>query len=217
MKHERVTGQNVDLGQLMASIQNQLSSQGFQILQNESAPNYRVVHARKGGLGRTLIGAVRDAEVDVAGSNENFELTLRTGAWGRDIAIPAVEGFVILGPIGAGGGAAAGAIVAYEFERNFWKWLGSEVQRLSGGAGRLSQPYSPAMVAPTTLTGGGSSGPNPGGSGGALPSSGSPGSSGTPGYSGSSASPQSGTRCAGCGNAIPAGARFCPTCGRAAP
>jgi hypothetical protein len=210
MKQERVPGQNVDLDQLTNSIQGHLTGQGFQIIQSGTADNYRMLHARKGGWGRTLIGAVRDAEVDIAGTSQSFELTLRTGAWGRDIAIPAIEGFVILGGVGGIGGAAAGAIMAYEFEKHFWQWLNTEVQRLSGGVGRVGQPYSPPMVSPVAI-----GAPNtPGASG--PPLGGGPESGMGAGPAGTSAAlPSGGARCSTCGAPLPAGARFCASCGHA--
>ncbi len=191
MKHERVQCQNVDLDQLQGMIRDYLTSQGFQIIHTESTPAYRSIHGRKASLGRTLIGAVRDAEVDIAGTNQSFELTLRTGAWGRDIAIPAIEGFIFLGGVGAIGAGAAGAIFAHEFEKHFWTWLESTVAGISSGAATLGKPFSPTMVPANNL-------PNPSAP---LPSGGSP----------------SNVSCPHCGGSVPAGARYCQFCGSPIP
>jgi hypothetical protein len=151
MKHERVVGHHVDLNQLHSDVVQHLQSQGLQVLADEAAPGYISIHARKGGVGRTLIGAVRDAEVMIAGTSENFEVTLRTGAWGRDIAIPAVEGFLLLGGIEAAGGAGLGVLMAHEFEAKFWKWLRERAEAVSGGQAQIGTPYAPPMVTAESL------------------------------------------------------------------
>ena len=70
-------------------------------------------------------------------------LTLRTGAWGRDIAIPSL--------LAAGFSFGVGAVVAgvevlrvVMFEKNFWAWLNKEIFNLGEG----SVMTTPQVVAP---------------------------------------------------------------------
>ncbi len=151
MKHERVRIENVDLGSLTHSIMEHLSSRGMEVRLEEDHPKYKRVRGFKRGVLRTAIGAVRDVEVDLTESSSGLDVTLRTGAWGRDVAIPALEGFILLGAVGAAGGAGAGIIMAHEFEKQFWTWLEGEIRSLSHGTGRMGERFSPPMVPESVL------------------------------------------------------------------
>ncbi|MCL4325074.1 MAG: hypothetical protein M1144_06415 [Candidatus Thermoplasmatota archaeon] len=146
MKHERVEVAHVNLDQLSHSILKHLQDRGMEARLEEDRPNYKLVRGFQRGVVRTAIGAVRDVEVDLTGSEERLDVTLRTGAWGRDVAIPALEGFILLGGIGAAGGAGLGILMAHEFERHFWVWLEEEVRSLTAGLGKVGERYSPPMV-----------------------------------------------------------------------
>ncbi|NHI03158.1 hypothetical protein DYY67_0279 [Candidatus Nitrosotalea sp. TS] len=66
----------------------------------------------------------------ITGSSNNYDLTFRTGAWGRDIAIPAL----LASAVSFGAGAiVAGAEVyrAHKFEKNFWEWLNQKIKSLN--------------------------------------------------------------------------------------
>ena len=41
-------------------------------------------------MGSVIIGNVRDVEVMISGNEGNYDLILRTGAWGKDIIVPTV-------------------------------------------------------------------------------------------------------------------------------
>lgn len=146
MKHERVVLENVGFDSLATSILSHLRSRGMEVRLEEDLPHYKVLRGFKRGIVRTAIGAVRDVEVDLIESKNNLEVTLRTGAWGRDVAIPALEGFILLGVVGAAGGAGAGILMAHEFERQFWQWLEREIDELSHGTARMGERFTPPMV-----------------------------------------------------------------------
>ena len=65
--------------------------------------------AHKDGKGSVIIGNVREAEVMISGSNDNYDLILRTGAWGRNIIVPAA----IASVFSLGVGAAVAGVEAY--------------------------------------------------------------------------------------------------------
>ena len=87
---------------------------------DEKYENFWSIKAHKGGTGSVIIGNIREAEVMISGANSNYDLILRTGAWGRNIIVPAAIGSVVT----LGVGAAVGGIEAYRahsFEKHFWE------------------------------------------------------------------------------------------------
>ena len=100
--------------------------------------NFWDLKAHKGTKGSVIIGNVRDVEVMISGKEGNYELIFRTGAWGRDILVPAA----IAGALTAGVGAvAAGAISGYRahaFERNFWNYIQKTLADIGKGKAWMS-------------------------------------------------------------------------------
>ena len=63
------------------------------------------IKAHNGGKGSVIIGNVREVEVMVSGSGSIYDLILRTGAWGRNIIVPAaIASVATLGVEAAVGG-----------------------------------------------------------------------------------------------------------------
>jgi CHAD domain-containing protein len=145
MKEERVNLSNVDIENLVNSTKQHFQEIGLQIIHEDKFENYWSLKAHKGGKLATVTGSIRDVEVLVTGANNNYELTLRTGAWGRDIAIPALLASTV-----SLGGAAAIAVAeiyrAHKFEKNFWDWLNKQVSQL----GKKATITQPKVVTPDT-------------------------------------------------------------------
>lgn len=138
MKEERVNLNNVDVNKLVNATKQHFQELGLQIIHEDKYENYWSVKAHKGGKIATITGSIRDVEILVTGTDNNYELTLRTGAWGRDIAIPALLASTIsLG--GAAAVAAAEVYRAHKFEKNFWEWLNKQVSQL-GSKATIGQP-----------------------------------------------------------------------------
>jgi hypothetical protein len=119
MRQEHVTLHDVEVSQLYDQIRQYLKDQKLDIIHEEKEDNYWNLKAHKGTAGSVVIGNVRDVEVMISGTERNYELILRRGAWGRDIIVPAA----IPGPLTAGLAAIHAAAVsgyrAHAFERNF--------------------------------------------------------------------------------------------------
>ena len=60
------------------------------IIHEDKLENFWDIKAHKGSKGSVIIGNVRDVEVMISGKEGNYDLVLRTGAWGKDIVVPAV-------------------------------------------------------------------------------------------------------------------------------
>jgi len=123
MRQEHVTLQNVDAVRLYDEIKKYLQGIKLDIISEEKMDNFWDIKAHKGTKGSVVIGNVRDVEVMISGTEGSYDLILRTGAWGKDIVVPAV----IAGVLTAGAGAViAGGVSAYRahaFEKNFWDFI----------------------------------------------------------------------------------------------
>lgn len=130
MKEESVQLSSVEVNKLISSIKQHFTELGLQIIHEDSHDGYWSIKAHKGGTLSAITGSIRDVEILITGSNNNYDLTLRTGAWGRDIAIPAL----LASSVSFGAGAVvAGAEVyrAHKFEKNFWEWLQQQAKPLN--------------------------------------------------------------------------------------
>jgi hypothetical protein len=136
MKEERVLINNIDASKLYSDIKAHIQEIGLQIIHEDSQEGYWSIRAYKGGTLSAITGSIRDVEIMMTKSGGGYDLTLRTGAWGRDIAIPSL----LVSAVSFGAGAiVAGAEVyrAYKFEKNFWEWLN---QRLGSFNATMTQP-----------------------------------------------------------------------------
>ncbi len=97
MKHYGFVEKDVEPTSVVAHLKQFLVENGFQIDTESSQPNLWDLRASKRGSTRIALGAVRDADVVVAGTHGKFEVQFKLGVWGRDLAVPAVEGIATLG------------------------------------------------------------------------------------------------------------------------
>lgn len=138
MKEETVQLSDIDVPDLISDIKQHFTELGLQLIHEDKHEGYWGMKAYKGGALSTITGSIRDVEILITGSNNNYDLTFRTGAWGRDIAIPALLASVV--SFGAGA-IVAGAEVyrSHEFEKNFWKWLNEKIESLNATMSKSSQ------------------------------------------------------------------------------
>ena len=118
MRRHGFVERNVDPAQVYSNVKTMLQSEGFKISSDESKDNYWDLHAKKTGIERIALGKVRDVDVIVAGNKGKFEVQLHAGVWGRDLAIPAIEGVATLGVA-----SAVELHSAHEFEERMWEQI----------------------------------------------------------------------------------------------
>src|SRR6476660_417895 len=142
MRQEHVTLQDVDVSQPYAKNKKYLQDKKLDIIHEEKEENYWDLKAHKGTKGSVVIGNVRDVEVMISGTEGNYDLILRTGAWGRDIVVPAV----IAGVLTAGTGAViVGGVSAYRahaFERNFWNFIKKALSEIGNKDAAMTEPVT---------------------------------------------------------------------------
>lgn len=89
MREEHVNLNNIEVPDLYDAIKTHLQQDlKLDIIHEEKFDNYWSIKAYRGGKVNTITGSVRDVEVIISGTENNFDLVLRTGAWGRDIFVP---------------------------------------------------------------------------------------------------------------------------------
>ena len=142
MRQEHVTLQNVDALRLYDEIKKYLQGIKLDIISEEKMDNFWDIKAHKGTKGSVVIGNVRDVEVMISGTEGSYDLILRTGAWGKDIVVPAV----IAGVLTAGAGAvivgAASAYRAHAFERNFWNFIKKALSEVGNKDAAMTDPVT---------------------------------------------------------------------------
>ncbi|WP_309493161.1 hypothetical protein [Candidatus Hecatella orcuttiae] len=134
VRKERWTALNVDLGRLATSIVDYCNTHDFEAKLTRKAGFYHV-QAIKADAVRTLLGARRCLDIVVKGNPNDFEVTVGTGDWGKNIAASAIVGAITLG---AGLIAAGASAAAYKyFEEKLWTYIRKQVSSLVNSA---SQP-----------------------------------------------------------------------------
>ena len=140
MKQEHVTLHDVEASELYDQIKKYLKDQKLDIIHEESEENYWDLKAHKGGKGSVIIGNVRDVEVMISGTEGHYDLVLRTGAWGRDIIVPAAIAGVLTAGIATIPAAAISGYRAHAFEKHFWDHIQKTLADIGKGKSTMSEP-----------------------------------------------------------------------------
>jgi hypothetical protein len=140
MRQEHVTLQDVDVSRLYDQIKKYLKDLKLDIIHEEKEENYWDLKAHKGSLSSVIIGNVRDVEVMISGTEANYDLILRTGAWGKDIIVPTVIAGALTAGIAAIPAAAASSYRAHRFEKNFWEFIKKTLSDLGTEKATMSEP-----------------------------------------------------------------------------
>jgi hypothetical protein len=142
MRQEHVTLQGVEVSQLYDQIRNYLKDKKLDVISEEKEDNFWDLKAHKGTRGSVIIGNVRDVEVMISGREGNYDLILRTGAWGKDILVPAVIAGVLTAGVGAVVAGGASAYRAHAFERDFWNFVQKTLADIGKGKSTMSEPVT---------------------------------------------------------------------------
>jgi hypothetical protein len=142
MRQEHVTLQGVEVSQLYDQIRNYLKDKKLDIIHEEKEDNFWDLKAHKGTRGSVIIGNVRDVEVMISGAEGNYDLILRTGAWGKDIVVPAVIAGVLTAGVGAVVAGGASAYRAHAFEKHFWDFVQKTLAEIGKGKATMSEPVT---------------------------------------------------------------------------
>ena len=141
MREEHVNLNDIEVSDLYDAIKRHLQQDlKLDIIHEDKFENYWSIKAYRGGKVNTITGSVRDVEVIISGAENNYDLVLRTGAWGRDIFVPGAIAGIAAGVVGAGVVAGLEVFRAYSFENDFWKWLNQTVQDIGKGRASVSEP-----------------------------------------------------------------------------
>ena len=142
MRQEHVTLQGVEISQLYDQIKNYLKDKKLDIIHEEKEDNFWDLKAHKGTKGSVVIGNVRDVEVMISGTGGNYDLILRTGAWGKDIIVPtAIAGALTFG-LAAIPAAAVSGYRAHAFERKFWNFIQKSLAEIGKGNATMTDPVT---------------------------------------------------------------------------
>ena len=142
MRQEHVILQDVEISRLYDQIRNYLKDQKLDIIHEEKEDNYWDLKAHKGTKASLVIGNVRDVEVMISGADRNYDLILRTGAWGKDIVVPTVIAGALTAGIAAIPAAAVSGYRAHAFEKNFWNYIQKTVADIGKGNATMSEPVT---------------------------------------------------------------------------
>jgi hypothetical protein len=140
MRQEHVTLQDVDVSQLYDQIKKYLQDKKLDIIHEEKEENYWDLKAHKGTRGSIIIGNVRDVEVMISGTEGNYDLILRTGAWGKDIIVPTAIAGVLTAGVAAVPAAAVSGYRAHAFEKHFWDYIKKTLSDIGSEKATMSEP-----------------------------------------------------------------------------
>ena len=118
MRRHGFLEKDVEPKDVYSHIKELLQSQGFKIVSEDTKDGLFDLHAKKSSMERIVMGKVRDVDAVVAGTRGKFEVQLHAGVWGRDLAVPAIEGLATLGMA-----TAADLHSAHQFEEGLWQQI----------------------------------------------------------------------------------------------
>ncbi len=130
-KTERFTDLNVDLERLATRVQLYLQDNGFEVAYSKDPTepaSWFFIQARKVSALRTVAGARRSTDITIKGRPDDFEVTIGTGEWGKNM-LASVPLFIV--PIV---GITATVVKLYtgkSFESNLWKYIKDQIRFLS--------------------------------------------------------------------------------------
>jgi hypothetical protein len=135
-KTETIRGLNTDLERLANRIEVYLQENKFEVAYSKDPTepaSWFFIQARKTGALRTAAGARRSTDITIKGSPDNFQISIGTGEWGKNLVTSAPL-FIV--PIVGIGATLVKLYTAKKFEDNLWKFIKDQAKFLSDSAWR---------------------------------------------------------------------------------
>src|ERR1051326_4198114 len=145
-KTENFASLGTDLERLAMRVQSYLQENKFEVAYSKDPTepaSWFFIQASKSGALRTAAGARRSTDITIKGEPNNFQVTIGTGEWGKNL-ISSAPLFIV--PVVGITATLAKLYTAKKFEDNLWKYLKDQANYLSGSAS--------ATVASTSTTSG---------------------------------------------------------------
>jgi ribosomal protein L40E len=133
-KTEHFTKLDTDLERLATRVETYLQENKFEVgfSKDPTEPaSWFFIQASKGGALRTAAGARRSTDITIRGKPGDFEVTIGTGEWGKNI-VTSVPLFIV--PVVGIGATIAKLYTAKKFEDNLWKFIRDQSRYLAGSA-----------------------------------------------------------------------------------
>ncbi len=133
-KTHRFNGYHLDIERLATRIKTYLTENSFEVAfsKDQTLPvAWCFLQARKLGALRTAAGARRSTDISIRGSPDNFEVTVGTGEWGKNL-ITSAPLFVV--PVIGIAATLTKIYTAKKFEDNLWKYIKEQASFLRDSA-----------------------------------------------------------------------------------
>jgi len=146
VKTESYSNLDVELERMATRVQTYLQENKFEVAfsKDPTEPaSWFFIQARKSNALRTVAGARRSTDITIKGEPNNFQVTIGTGEWGKNI-ITSAPLFIV--PIVGITATLAKLYVAKRFEDNLWKYIRDQASFLRGSASSVRNRTSDDRV-----------------------------------------------------------------------
>ena len=105
MTTKQYINRNIDLKDLIESIEVYLKNDGYEIIYSMTSQLPFAITARKVSAMRSITGTRNSIAILIEGNGNNFHITTKSGEWGKNLA---AVGLWAIATVGIGGAVAAG-------------------------------------------------------------------------------------------------------------
>ncbi len=140
-KTEKFTNLNIDLERLATRVVMYLQENDFEVAYSKDStapPSWHFIQARKISTLRSIAGARRSTDITIRGRSNDFEVTITTGEWGKNILSSAP---LLIVPIVGIPATVAKLYASKKFESNIWKYIKDQITFLNNSI-RENEIYS---------------------------------------------------------------------------
>jgi hypothetical protein len=152
-KTETIKGLNTDLERLANRTEVYLQENKFEVAYSKDPTepaSWFFIQARKAGALRTAAGARRSTDITIRGSPDNFQVSIGTGEWGKNL-VTSVPLFIV--PIVGISATLVKLYTAKKFEDNLWKFIKDQAKFLSDSAWKPTPSSGNKLASPSATAG----------------------------------------------------------------